>query len=527
MARTRNNPMDNEQPLGPLADPVLQPDDGDLEAEEEAGLDGGPPAGGGVAVAVDAKKTTFVGFLTEYGLSEVTAGALYDIGYSDFASMAMFTASDVEETCRALRREKFLLSMTSQKILTVLCYGLALEQRCFRFWEPPLAVHYNAWETHQQIVKDYRDPTSEFDLDGFKNDWPKIMENLEMHLRSFRSQRTHAPLTYVIRPNQASPPQVGGLVEHLAQVYRGNYDDMLVARCLHWTDNDSNKGFTMEYLLDNEKVQQILLKIFRHHPAYTYVHSFSKSKDGRGAWNSLKLHYLGTDNVNNLAAQYEAERAKLVYHGERRRWTFDQYANKHVELFNAMNALKSEGYCGIDHKTAIRQMTKGIKAKELAIACNTVILPASQIHTLDQAIAHIKESMIQTNAAASLNDSETRQISSVNNNGKRNRGDDNSQVENRFYTPSEFAKLTKEQKAALRSKRKKRNHKSSKNASKSTKFDAKSIKTLSDSVTKAVVSVLKTESVTDDSSTTEEPPKQSKKGSNRNHSALTRQRQDS
>jgi hypothetical protein len=170
MARTRNNPMDNEQPLGPLADPVLQPDDGDLEAEEEAGLDGGPPAGGGVAVAVDAKKTTFVGFLTEYGLSEVTAGALYDIGYSDFASMAMFTASDVEETCRALRREKFLLSMTSQKILTVLCYGLALEQRCFRFWEPPLAVHYNAWETHQQIVKDYRDPTSEFDLDGFKND---------------------------------------------------------------------------------------------------------------------------------------------------------------------------------------------------------------------------------------------------------------------------------------------------------------------------------------------------------------------
>jgi hypothetical protein len=223
---------------------------------------------------------------------------------------------------------------------------------------------------------------------------------------------------------------------------------------------------------DNKHVWEILYKIFNNTPSYEYMKVASKSKDGRRAYQALKEHYLGANNTNLLAAKYEKEIGDLSYTGDKRRWTLEKYINKHVEYYNILNGLKPHGYAGIDNASRVRKLLNGIKCNDMESPI-TIIL-AKPDTTFDEATRILKDFL---SAYSSARSSKITQIGAVggnqsgggrrpnnNNNqgGKDGCGDGNancgnsSGVEDRYYSPTEYKTLSKEQKDQLRKLRLKR-----------------------------------------------------------------------
>jgi hypothetical protein len=474
-------------------------------------------------------RKVFIRILEGYKLNKEAATALYDGGFVNYDSMAEFTPTEVTEVCRTLRKQNMIVSFTAEKELKLLCYGLALERTCNREWIPPIEVEHDLWKARQQLLKDYTTPTVNFDVETYKGNWPKIMEGLEDLIREFRGVSTKAPLTYVIRKDPVCPADIGGLTEYLDSEFGGDYDKMLVARCLHFKDNySSSGGYMPTYIQDNAVVFRILLKVFRTQPAYTFIHPFAKVEDGRAAWFALINHYLGPNNANNLATRFETELRALAYHGERRRWTFEKYSNKLVELVNSLNDLKAYGYAGIDNASAVRYLMNGIKTKDLEVMQGQINAKASKIE-LSDAITEVKDYLVQftQRQGRTTTPTDSRQVAALSGtpSNKRKRSSDDDKIDDRYYTPAEYSKLSSAQKNALRLKRRKSPAPRSKPKGRSRENNAQvgavQLDTLSETLAKAIISAVRPDGGTCDEMVENDDVNSQ---SNRLHPALTKQR---
>jgi hypothetical protein len=128
------------------------------------------------------------------------------------------------------------------------------------------------------------------------------------------------------------------------------------------SDGTSDKP-AVWYELANKKLWSILFSIFNDHPSYAHIQSSRRTKEGYGAYNALRQHYLGEDAVKNMAAEMEAEWNRLMYTGKGRLWNFEKYVTKHVELY--AQDLERFGYAGIDDSSRVRRFMVGIKTNKL------------------------------------------------------------------------------------------------------------------------------------------------------------------
>jgi hypothetical protein len=130
------------------------------------------------------------------------------------------------------------------------------------------------------------------------------------------------------------------------------------------SDGTSDKP-AVWYESANKKLWDILFSTFNDHPSYAHIQSSRRTKDGYGAYNALRQHYLGEDAVKNMAAEMEAEWNRLTYTGKGRQWNFEKYVTKHVELYAHAQDLKQFGYAGIDASSCVRRFMAGIKTNKL------------------------------------------------------------------------------------------------------------------------------------------------------------------
>ena len=79
----------------------------------------------------------------------------------------------------------------------------------------------------------------------------------------------------------------------------------------------------------------------------------------------LHDHYLGANNVNNIASDAEYKLSNVHYQGEKKRWTFEKYASLQVDQHSILNGLKDHGHCGIDRGSEVRYLLSGIKTQSL------------------------------------------------------------------------------------------------------------------------------------------------------------------
>jgi hypothetical protein len=87
---------------------------------------------------------------------------------------------------------------------------------------------------------------------------------------------------------------------------------------------------------------------------------FTSQPDGVAAYHSLRNHYLGPNNENNIAAELERDNI-LTYSQETNRWSFEKYVSKHVDLHNVAQALVPHSYGAADEGTRVRRLLSGIR----------------------------------------------------------------------------------------------------------------------------------------------------------------------
>jgi hypothetical protein len=148
---------------------------------------------------------------------------------------------------------------------------------------------------------------------------------------------------------------------------------------------------------------------------------FKKQRDGVSAFVAAKNHYLGNNNVNNLATKLEAEFDVLTYTQETRRWTFEKYVNKHVELYNTAQDLMSHGYCGIDAGSRVRKFLNGIKTDSLDVLKNQILSNAALAKDFDRVTSLVEDFLAQKKAIYQTRDSSPAHIATIASNSHKRR----------------------------------------------------------------------------------------------------------
>jgi hypothetical protein len=81
----------------------------------------------------------------------------------------------------------------------------------------------------------------------------------------------------------------------------------------------------------------------------------------------LFYHFVGPNNVGNMASSTETKLTGTLYKGEKKRFTWETYVRIHTEHHSVLNGLKYYGYAGIDDSSEVRHFLRCIKTTELDV----------------------------------------------------------------------------------------------------------------------------------------------------------------
>jgi hypothetical protein len=242
-----------------------------------------------------------------------------------------------------------------------------------------------ALSAQAKMEASHKDPTALPVMDP-KN-WTKNFEAIDEYFRGTRGHKKH-PLMYVYRdllvpPLAAVDPQTGVV----GSTHFSHDDEMIVqgpillAGAVVGPDAETLGPFASSFLVDRaeaevwEKIAEILLP----HDAFTVIKAAKKTRNGRLAYQLLFRHYLGPNNIGNMAGEAEQVLASIEYKGETRQWIFEKFALTHLRQHLILEALVVHGYTGIDAGSKVRYLLNGIKCAALD-AVRTRIMSDEDLH---------------------------------------------------------------------------------------------------------------------------------------------------
>jgi hypothetical protein len=140
-------------------------------------------------------------------------------------------------------------------------------------------------------------------------DWPHTMDAIDKLLRGCLGV-TDIPLAYVVRPTIEIPADdpVGG--------YATKQDELIARAPIQGATAGS---WHPDYLANSVRVWEKLSELTRDEECWSYVRPAQRTRDGRLAYQGLRGHYLGVNNVDNMSAKAEHTLQTTSYGGEKRR----------------------------------------------------------------------------------------------------------------------------------------------------------------------------------------------------------------
>lgn len=476
--------------------------------------------------------------------NEAAAFIVEDQGMTSLDELRLLSDEDVGVLCKVTRRPGGMMNVPgavaaagavpqqmanpgipvaqrAENNLKLACYFLRFKERTSRAVTPAdiTLASVRDLREYQEWEKQYEDP----EAPELSKDWPRNMENLREYLRGCLGT-TKIPLAYVIRADIQVP------AADPAEGYDSNQAE-LIARAPIMDGNN----YVQTYLRDREKVWELISDITREMDCWTYVRPAQRNRDGRLAFNNLYGHYLGVNNVDNMATQAEAKLTATTYNGEKRRWNFEKYVKLQVDQFTILEDLVQYGYAGIDERSKVRFLMNGIKTKDFD-SVKTRIMSDETLRTDYDACVNLFKDYLAQNPT--LRHTPNVQIADMNQTpaggdggGGGGGGNDlpDMTVEDRYYTKQEYMKLTSAQKHGLKIKRQKRGHKggkTTKNGTQKMSLDKRTIKAIATEMTKLDNKRDREEDDSDDDSSDSEEespsPKKGKKGGNRHNKNLIR-----
>jgi hypothetical protein len=204
------------------------------------------------------------------------------------------------------------------------------------------------------LVRSYRD--QQHHEVGFKKtaedpeinnkDWPMTLEKIREYLAS-QYGVTGTTLDYVVRADIAVKPEE----EDSPEKYETG-DQEMTARAPH-----TGRPFVN----DRHKVWDIMSNICGKHSCFVYIKPALRNRNGRDAYMLLFDHFLGPNNVGNIASEVETKLTSTLYEGENNHFTWETYVRIHTEQHSVLNGLKDYGYADIDDSSKVLHLLKGIK----------------------------------------------------------------------------------------------------------------------------------------------------------------------
>jgi len=264
---------------------------------------------------------------------------------------------------------------------------------------------------------------------AFKKDtkWRVWKEQFQNYLGSKVGQ-CKAPLTFVIRPLDAP----------------GNIDD-------YPDDHDQMVYLTPQvgaaYTRDNGVVYDELKALLVNSPAFTWIRSHDRSRNGRAAWKALLAHYEGTTEQNRIKEAAYATIRNTTYAGEPRGWTYENYYHAHQE---AHYNLELYGEI-VSESRKVTDFLRGISDPLCNVAKGIVMATPNYLNNFTDAALFIASTLNITLS----NTSSKRNISKTNTQGHQNRniGGKNKKKLTRHYTAEEWKMLSEEERQKIRNAR--------------------------------------------------------------------------
>jgi hypothetical protein len=197
------------------------------------------------------------------------------------------------------------------------------------------------------------------------------------------------------------------------------------------------------------------------HDFWTYAKPSQRTKYGRCDFLLLWYHFLGPNNVDNMASEAESKLGSTSYTGERKKWTWEKYVQIHAEQHAVLNGLTDYGYSGIGNGTKVRKLMMSIKTDALYSVKATVLAISALFTSYPDVVTWYGEFIKQQNIeSASMNVSYAhitrRHSGPASVAGSDYEASYDGVVEYRFYNHAEYRTLPSDQKNELRLKRKHR-----------------------------------------------------------------------
>ena len=134
---------------------------------------------------------------------------------------------------------------------------------------------------------------------------------------------------------------------------------------------------TVTFKIDMMKVWGLIYETTRDLYCWTYVKSDQRTRDGRKSYRDLWDHFLGLDNVDNMASEAERILVATYYSGECKRLNFERYVKIKKDQHHILEGLKEHGYVGIYSRSQVRHLIQGIKINEFDLVKDQIMATAS------------------------------------------------------------------------------------------------------------------------------------------------------
>ena len=424
------------------------------------------------------KAKTMEDFCKSLGCNDAGAKVLIAAGLSDYNALLTFKDDDdVRAFCKQIRKDGEKINLFVEMNLIIMCGEARIRQvtnRNMNYLYEFDRVDLVTYQRRNTERESWKDPSSTDapDAASISKNWVKGFEMLDEWIGQHVLDSPKIPLSFLTR---VEPGHNKNYDIAMYPSLRVEFEKRVPIGTVNSSGQMVYKNWTYPCLT---KLWTLLYAIFKEHAAYQYMKPYSKEKDGLKAYKALRDHYLGPNNVNNMAADLEKQFSTLNYSGETRRWNFEKYVNKHVELWNVAEDLKVYGYSGIDPTSRVRRLLSGIKTDKLQNVKVNILASTSLQGDFDRCVCLFKDFIAQMKADSSS--SGTAQIAATgsssqnrgrgrggnsnhnnnnhsgNSNGNNGRGRrrDHAQVssatvEDRYYTKEEYNGLSHEQKKAL------------------------------------------------------------------------------
>lgn len=280
-------------------------------------------------------------------------GAFSVVDVHGYNSIDELSSADAKSLCHIIRKPGgvipgaggnvpnpgVFISARAEENLKLTIYFIKHRQRTSRGTAPADVTLQNIRSLKELMDDEEKHVDPDLPTDMFVNkDWTRRIEILLEHLRGRRGNTSKLPLVYVVRKEEAvqADPEDG---------WPTKIDEMIKRAPI--LDPNGPGGYNATYLADREAVWHIIAALTRTHSCWTYVKVAQRTRNGRLAFQALYNHYLGPNNVDNLANDAERKLQSTTYTGEKRNWNFEKYVSTHVEQFNVLENLKEYGHTGI------------------------------------------------------------------------------------------------------------------------------------------------------------------------------------